>query len=92
MGRPRRVFVAWAVVLSALWLLLNWPQDGRPLLFWLRWAGFPWTFAFWRDGQLKEFYPLALAGDIAFGVVIVMGVASLCAWSRRGAESSAKRA
>ena len=85
----RKVFWTYAIVLSAVWVILNLPRDGRPILFFLQWAGFPWTFAFWDDGHLEEFNPIALAGDIALGILVVVLLAGLCAWSRRGDSTPA---
>lgn len=87
MGRWR-VFLFWAVVLSALWVCANWPRDGGSLKSWLQWAGFPWTFAFWDSGRLVWFDPAALVGDLAVGSALVVVVAGLCGWSRRGNRGS----
>ena len=81
---PRwRAFVCWALALSAVWVFANWPRDGGSLKRFWRWAGFPWTFAFWDSGQLKWFDPMAFTADVALGVAAVVFVAGLCAWSRR---------
>jgi hypothetical protein len=78
----RRRFFIWVSALSAVWLFANWPRDGGALKFWMKWAGFPWTFAFWDDGQLEWFNWWALIGDL--GVLLTLiPVAWLCAWSRR---------
>ena len=83
MGRRWRVFLCWALGLSAVWVFANLPRDGGSLKRFLHWAGFPWTFAFWNRGRLEWFDPAALAADVALGVAVVGAVAGLCAWSRR---------
>lgn len=81
-GRPR-VFRRWVLALSAVWLLLNMPRSLGGIKWVLgMWAGFPWTFAAWGGGGLREFDPLALAGDIVVGALVVIGLAGLCTWSR----------
>jgi hypothetical protein len=81
MTSSRRVFGAWALVLSALWVLANLPRSfGLGNFF--RTAGFPFVFLFWVGGELQTFDPLALALDIALGLVLVPAVAGVCAWSR----------
>jgi hypothetical protein len=81
MGQPKRRFWVWVFVLSALWVAVNW--NGRTLLIeW--WAGFPWSFAFCIRNQLQWFDPAALAGDVALGAVVVLGLAALCVWRPRG--------
>jgi hypothetical protein len=78
----RRRFLIWVSVLAAVWLVANWPRDGGSLKFWMKWAGFPWTFAFWEGRRLEWFSPAALAADL--GVLLALiPVAWLCAWSRR---------
>ena len=92
MGRRRRVFLCWTLVLAAVWVFANLPRDGGSLKRFLHWAGFPWTFAFWTFGRLTWFDPAALAADAALGAAVVVSVAGLCAWSRRGAGNPATRA
>jgi hypothetical protein len=75
--------MCWAVFLSVVWVYANLPRDGGSLKPFLKWAGFPWTFAFWNWGQLEWFDRAALAGDVAVGVALVVTLAGLCAWSRR---------
>lgn len=82
MTRRSRVFLCWALVLSALWVFLNLPQDGGSLKRFLQWAGFPLTFAVWESGRLAWFDPVALAADIVLGVGVVVVVAAACAHSR----------
>jgi hypothetical protein len=79
--RRRRLFLIWLAVLTALWVFANWPRDGGTLKFWMHWAGFPWTFAFWENGDLIWFDPAALAADVVVWIALVP-VAWLCAWSR----------
>jgi hypothetical protein len=82
----RRVFLHWALALSAVWLVLNAPHDLGGLKSFLGWwAGFPWTFAHGHDWRIREFDPLALLGDVAVGAAVVVGLAGLCALSRRSA-------
>src|SRR5438105_4384793 len=90
MVRRRRAFLIWSLVLSALWVLLNWPQDGGPLkrLLGGKWAGFPWTFVAW-DADRLEFAPAYFAADAGLGVLMVLSVAGLCAWCRRGDQDPA---
>ena len=77
-------FLIWLAVLAAVWVLANWPRDGGTLKFWLQWAGFPWTFAFWDGGRLVWFDGAALAADI--GVLLAsVPVAWVCARSRGAA-------
>ncbi|MFO0925915.1 MAG: hypothetical protein U0736_02620 [Gemmataceae bacterium] len=86
----RRVFLAWMLVLSAVWLLANRPRNlGTLKAFLGEWAGFPWTFAHWQDGRLTEFDPLALVGDVVVGAILIVLLAGLCAWSRRRSAPSA---
>ena len=91
MARMIRVFVRWMLILSLLWIALNWPRDGGSLKWFLQWAGFPWTFAFWDFGKLEWFDFSALAADAAIGVVVVIAVAGLCAWSHRENGCSPRR-
>ena len=80
MGRRQRFFI-WLAVLTAVWVLANWPRHAGTLKSWMQWAGFPWTFAFWDRGRLEWFDGLAFAGDI--GILLAMvPVAWVCAWSR----------
>ena len=81
MGRRRR-FLIWLAVLAAVWVVANLPRDGGTLKRFLQCAGCPWTFAFWHAGRLEWFDPAALAADIGLGLVIVVPVAWMCAWSR----------
>jgi hypothetical protein len=78
-----RAFICWTLALSTVWVFANLPRDGGSLKWFLRWAGFPWTFAFWNRGKLEWFDPMALAADIALGIAVILLVAGLCAWSRR---------
>jgi hypothetical protein len=80
-AQVRRRFLIWLAVLAAVWVLANWPRDGGTLKSWLRWAGFPWTFALWDDGRLVWFNWAALAADVAVLLALVP-VAWLCARSR----------
>jgi hypothetical protein len=82
MGRFWRVFAIWAAVLSFVWVLINLPRNGGPMLSFLSWAGFPWTFASWKDNRLTSFYPLMLAADVVLGIVVTAAVALLCASQR----------
>jgi hypothetical protein len=78
----RRVFIAWSIALGLVWLLANWPKSfGLGNVF--RSAGFPLEFEFWVAGRLQLFDTGALAIDLTLGVVFVVGLAWLCAWSRR---------
>jgi hypothetical protein len=80
----RRRFLIWFAVLAAVWLIANWPQDGGSLKSWMKWAGFPWTFAFWNAGRLEWFNGVALVADLGVLLALVP-LAWLCAWSRGSA-------
>jgi hypothetical protein len=76
-----RVFVYWAIALAAFWIFANWPYR-YGLAGFFQQAGFPFVFWFRAAGWEPEFSGLALTGNVVIGAMIVMGVASLCAWSR----------
>jgi hypothetical protein len=78
----RRVFIGWSIALGLFWLFANWPRS-ISLANYLEVAGFPWVFAFWVGGQLETFDPGALALDCALGTAVIIGLAFLCAWSRK---------
>jgi hypothetical protein len=46
-------------------------------------AGFPLPFALWVGGRLQTFDVGALLVDFALGLLVILGLAALCAWSRR---------
>ena len=82
MKRFWHIFRIWFIVLSAVWGYANLPRDGGTLKSFLEWAGFPWSFAFWDDGQLRWFDSRALAADVAVGFFAAFVLAFICAWSR----------
>jgi hypothetical protein len=77
----RRRFLIWLALLTAVWALANWPRDGGTLKSWMKWAGFPRTFAFWDGDRLEWFNGAALAADLGLLVALVP-FAWLCAQSR----------
>ena len=81
-------FLTWLTVLAAVWVFANRPRSGGALKRFLQSAGCPWPFASWHGGRLEWFDPGALAADGAVGAVLVVPVAWLCAWSRRGTRPS----
>jgi len=70
------------IILSLFWIALNLP-DGQSLKPFPRWAGFPLPFALWEGRKLEWFDLSALIEDIIIGVVVVLGIATICAWSHR---------
>src|SRR5262249_46176653 len=88
MNRFWRLFIVWALVLSALPVLANWPRDLAPLKPEFSWAGFPWMAAYWVSGRLVFFDPRALLGDLLLGVAFVGTIAFTCAIARTRQERS----
>jgi hypothetical protein len=86
----RRRFLIWLALLTAVWLLANWPRDGGSLKPWTKWAGVPWTFAFWDRGRLEWFNGAALAADLGL-LFALIPVAGVCAWVGKQAGSFRKR-
>src|SRR5262249_44195160 len=80
--RRRWIVLGWFIAITALWAFANLPHDGGSLKPFLRWAGFPWTFASWDSGRLDRFDPALLAADVALGFALATGVAAVCVWSR----------
>jgi hypothetical protein len=78
----RRVFIWWSSALGLLWLFANWPRSIK-LGNYLEMAGFPFTFALWAGGRLETFDLDALALDCSLGAMVIFGLASLCACSRK---------
>jgi hypothetical protein len=84
MPQRQRVFRRWVAVLTAFWVVVNvWPRNGGTLKSWFEWAGFPWPHAFWESGHLQRFDSVAFAGNVAVGFVVILSLASACAWSRK---------
>jgi hypothetical protein len=76
-----RSFLVWALIVGAVWVALNLAKGYRKGLL----GGFPWAFY----GGAVGFDGWALVGDIAVGVLVTVGVAAACAWSRtRGRSGS----
>jgi hypothetical protein len=82
MNRFWRVFAMWFVAVAAVWTFANLPRDGGSLKPFLEWAGFPWTFAFWKWDHLEWFNGAALAANIAVGIGAALAIGIICAWSR----------
>jgi hypothetical protein len=78
----RRVFLCWFVGLSLFWLYANWPYSVTIVSF-IQVAGFPFRYAFWMGGHLRDFDIVALLIDIAIALVTTFGLSALCAWSRK---------
>jgi hypothetical protein len=74
-----RAFKQWVLALTFLWLLLTLP-DGSGL--WAKGWGFPYEFGFHQNGHLHVASFPALMADIGLALVVILGVASLCQWSR----------
>jgi hypothetical protein len=77
-----RVFTRWCLALSAFWIFANWPSTSGLGGFW-RHAGFPFTFAWGSFGRFEHFDVVLLLADALLGLLVVLAVARLCAWSRR---------
>jgi hypothetical protein len=78
----RQVFIRWSIGLAAVWLFANWPySSGLANFFWQ--AGFPFEFVSKWGNRPTQFDESALLLDVALGVVVVFGLAGLCAWSRK---------
>jgi hypothetical protein len=77
--RPK--FLVWLLVLATLCVFANWPRDSGSLKP-FRWAGYPWTFAFWNAGRVEWFSLRALVADMAVGVAVSVSIAWLCSRSR----------
>jgi len=77
----RRVFLGWLIGLTLVFIFANWPHS-ISLGNYLETAGFPVVFAFWVGGRLQTFDVGALAVDCALGLLVILGLATLCAWSR----------
>lgn len=81
MGRRRR-FLIWCALLTAVWVVANWPRAYLgSLKSFLVWAGQPWSFAHWEHGRLVWFDPYALVADVALGIAVVVPLAWVCARS-----------
>jgi hypothetical protein len=83
MLRRRNWFQIWLAILTAAWVVANWPRAYLgSLKSFLVCAGQPWQFAEWEHGRLNWFDLGALSADISFGVVGIVSIAWLCGWSR----------
>ena len=84
MNRFARIFAIWFLAVVAFWGFANLPRDSGALKSFLEWAGFPWTFAQWVDGQLNWFSTTVLMLDLLVGLSTASAVALACAYSRCG--------
>ena len=76
------VFAIWAVILSAVWVLLNLPWGPGLKPFLPREAGFPWAFAVGTSDTPTEVSIASLAADIGVGLAIIVTIAGIIAWNR----------
>src|SRR5262249_28733109 len=81
----KRTFTRWCVALTTLWVFLSWPATSGIGGFW-RHAGFPFVFAWGTFGRFEDFDIFLLLADFLLGVVAVIGLSWLCAWSRSKAD------
>jgi hypothetical protein len=77
----RRIFIRWVIVLSAFWIVANWPRHSGLGGFFYR-GGFPLSYA-WGWGSEKETNFGFFLLDFLIGIVAVASLSFLCTWSRR---------
>jgi len=78
----RRVFYRWLIALAAIWVLANLPRSYGLAGFFTD-IGFPFVVVSWWGGKPSEFSFVALLLDGVIGIIVVVGLPFLCAWSRR---------
>jgi hypothetical protein len=87
----KRVFTRWCVALTALWVFANWPTASGLGGLWQH-AGFSFVFAWGAFGRFEHFDFLLLLLDCLLGILVVVGVSWLCAWSRWYPDEPGKEA
>jgi hypothetical protein len=67
--------IVWAIIISAMAIVSNWPRNGGSLKSWLWDAGFPIIYANWDGPKLIDFHLGALLIDLLLWLAFFVGIA-----------------